>query len=354
MRVAFYPFFSQQDKRTRKFRLDSDSGVKLYAYMARRMREIGWESWLVLPDIRQIEGELPEASHRRYYPGYLAIDNLDRRLQWEPGWLRTFAEFDLVLTQHEFLAYPLRCLCPNLKIVTECGMRPDQAWPETRALFDLAYNAADAIHFNSQTLADEFQHRRKWVWQFAYDEDIRPTRDLMRNIEVVFPARASATGYSGHEEFVKGLRGKGLTVIMTDPTGYLRQTGSCHLDWLPTGNLSRDSYLNVLARSRVVVSLTRNGYGGWAFREAIAAGAVPVCPRLPEYEELLGPKWPYYVEGCLYTAVQRALHHLWHHPDIDKTAVHAKLAASSYQSAWQTAKRDIECLMNSVTVPAAT
>jgi hypothetical protein len=326
MRVILYPFFSQQDKRQRLFRLDSDSGVRLYSYMAARLVEAGHDVAMVVPPIEQCVDALTFPCRTIRSPK-LCIDNLDRRLQWDPTWLRSL-ECDLLLTQHEFLAYPFRCLHPQTKIFMECGMRPDTAWPETREMFPLAWRAADLVHCNSDDLATQMPNST--VWRFGYDDDIAISRGLSRDIDVLFPARASATNYSNHEAFLKAFEGSPLTTKLTDPTSFL-------------GNapLSRAEYLTTLHRSRVVVGLTDNGYGGYAFIEAVAAGACPVALR--SYAHLLTDAWPYFCElGGVREVTERALKLGWAGVSTKIVRrVQQNLLTYSYSSAWAKAKEDI-------------
>jgi hypothetical protein len=183
------------------------------------------------------------------------------------------------------------------------------------------------------------------VWQFAYDDSIR-NGNAHRDIDVLFNSRTSATGYSNHELFASTLLPMGLRVAMTDPTRYYTRS---HLGWLH-GPYSPAEYGGILQRSRVVVGLVGNGYGGHAFREAIAAGACPVALRTPAYEALLTDAWPYFcnaTELSLRTAVLSALEHGWSNvPKGALDAVQANIAKCSYSAAWAQAKADIEGAYN--------
>lgn len=290
--------------------------------------------------------DCPYLPYRIVFPTYsLCPDNLLRRLQWNPEWLIGL-DYDLVLTTHEFIAYPLRCLRPELKIVMECGIRPSTAWPETAALFPLAQAAADAVHFNSQLLADECTAaRRKFVWSFGYEDRVHKVLD--RTVDVVFPARASSTGYSNHRLLVRALKGSELTVVMTDPTSYLRSNPEeAPVGWVPPQPLLKAAYDDLLDSSRVVVGLTANGYGGYAFQEAVAAGCCPVALRCPEYEELLGTDWPYLCDPnpeSLRVTVLSALVGGW--PRQLKEQVHTRVGRNSYSTAWNRAFQDIKGLI---------
>lgn len=343
MKVIFYPFFSQQDKRTGKFLLESDSGVKLYAYMAERMAADGCDVQFVFPDGRQCCGYGDELAYRlrkagverHVIPYRLAVDNLDRRLQWEPSWLRSLG-CDLLFTQHEFLAYPLRCLLPDQRVVMECGIRPGTAWPQTAELFPMAWRSADLVHCNSAVLAkDVSSFAETVVWQFSYEDSVAVARiGGVKDVDVLFNARCSATNYSHHEEFLRAFSGSKLVVRVTDPTRYLGSESA----------LDRGSYVDLLHRSRVVVGLTDNGYGGHAFVEAVAAGACPVALKAPEYEELLTESWPYYCDlGNIAETVRRALLGRWAAVSTKVVRrVQENVAARSYSAAWKKAKHDLE------------
>lgn len=346
MKVLLYPFCSQQDKRTGKFLLGSDSGVRAYSYIGRRMLEEGWEPTMAVPRPEQLADYPPLAFGVDYIPYTVCPDNLRRRLQWQPDWLASL-DYDLVLTTHEFVAYPLRCLQPKVRIVMECGIRPETAWPETAALFPLAQQAADAVHFNSQLLADECRSaRRKFVWPFGYEEREHPA--VERGVDVLFPARASSTGYSNHKLLADALSESGFRVVCTDPTSYLRANpGEVPAEWVPEEQLSREAYYELLARSKVVVGLTANGYGGYAFQEAVAAGCVPVALRCPEYEELLGKGWPYFCTSSPRSLLDVVFFALLRgtSPELLRH-VQARVAKHSYAAAWQTARQDIISLFS--------
>lgn len=349
MRVVLYPFFSQQDKVAGKFRLASDSGVKLYRYMARRMQERGWDVSMVLPHPMQCVDEGFNPGCCVLYPPYpVALSNLDRRCQWHPDWLKTIAhKCDLFMTQHEFLAIPLRILEPQLRIVMECGIKPETAWPSCAGLFQLAWRAASMVHCNSEELARMVRAggaAKAVLWQFAYNEALIGDCTGTRDVDVVFPARASETEYSNHTAFMEAVAPTALNVVMTDPTSYLRRHGTSR--FVTPSPLNGEEYRATLRRSKVVVSLTRNGYGGYAFREAIASGCVPVALREPEYVDLLGTEWPYYAESLQPNSIRSAVEHAlacgWSTvPAATQNSIAERLKESSYGGAWQKALHDL-------------
>lgn len=355
MRVTLYPFFSQQCKVTRRFRLDSDSGVRLYEHLGRTLRAFGHSVTIVTPPHHQCNTMLRTPLTQHVLPE-LELDNLDRRLQWLPSAWRWLAQqTDLLLTQHEHLPYVMRCLGYTGKLVMEVGMRPETAY-STQDLFPLNWKACDLIHCNSHQLASELAMyhgvRNTTVWTYAFDDVLAAPQDMPKTIDVLFNARASATDYSNHKLFVREVQQvlaerPGLQVRCTDPTGYLRKSGDCPQEWVYGVPLAREEYVDVMQRARVVVSLTDNGYGGYAYREAMACGAVPVVPNMPEYVELLGHDWPYVCHvgtpGSVAKAIVRAL-------DGGRPPQWAdawnRLMLSSYTNTSLRARRDLEELFH--------
>ncbi len=344
MRVAFYPFCSQQDKRTGRFLLESDSGVKLCAYMAKQRPD----SYLVLPMTIQCEddrwrGDLPHTSILRV-PYRLAQNNLHRRLQWEPDWLVQLASLvDCVFTTHLFLPFPLRCVAPKCKIVLECDMMPDTAWPQAEPLFKLAWASSDLAVSDSKRMALETSKhsKRSAHWFFAYEDSIAKPRKLERTIDVLFPSRCSATEYTNHTSFVHAMAGSERSIVIGDPTSYLRPH-----KWVLEKPFTRNEYLDVLHRSKVVVGLTQNFGSGYAFREAMAAGALPVTLDTPEYRELLTDRWPYFCTlGTIQATVERALAMGWLGVETWLLQeVMDNLKRTSYSEAWKIAKADFDSL----------
>lgn len=346
MRVVLYPFYSQQDKTSGKFLFDSDSGYRLYSYMAKQMLEVGWQPLMVIPQSDQWAHKPELTCDAITAPFRIAPNNLDRRLQWEPSWLKSLAQYSkLILTQHEFLAYPLRCLAQQCKVVMECGIKPDTAWPQTAELFPMAWRSATAIHCNSEELASQCRPHCPNVfhWKFGYDDSMLDAAGSMRrDVDVIFPARASSTNYSNHAVFMQAMAPE-WRVVMTDPTSYLRSQGLVS-QWTGPEPYSRDGYIRILSRSKVVVGLTDNGYGGYAFQEAIAMGCVPVALRTPEYEALLGADWPYYCTlDDVRSIVALALERGW--PAESKAGVATRIAQGSYSIAWSTAYSDLQRLL---------
>lgn len=342
MKVLFWPGFSQQDKARAKFRMDTDAGVRLYSYLAKEL-----DADLAVPPAEQRIGSVPYTCNERPLPYLVALDNFERRFQWEPALLKAVADtYDVVALQQLTYAVPLRALNPKLTILQECGLLPGEGVPGSEELIRMSWKATDLVHCNSRFIAHRVKPIAKTsVWSFAYDRDcVKPRGPQI--VDVLFNARASATNYSNHDAFIRAFAGNSLTVRMTDPTSYLRATGALPTAWLSDQPLSVDRYYALLASSKVVVSLVENGYGGYAFIEAVASGCVPVALRTPAYEDVLTSEWPYYVEAPKWDAVRAAAHRAldngWDgvHPVV-RDAVTRNVSEQSYQHQLGRAKFDI-------------
>jgi len=60
---------------------------------------------------------------------------------------------------------------------------------------------------------------------------------------------------------------------------------------LVSGELTRDEYIDALARCDLVVSCARHEFFGVAIVEAVASGCVPLLPNALSYPELIRPPW---------------------------------------------------------------
>jgi len=298
MQIAFVPFCSQQCKLTNKFRISSDSGVKMYAALC---RVLGDSATLILPPEKQCLDSVEGCNIVRSPETYLS--NLDRKLHWNPTWLDTLGRLcDVLVTTNEFLPIPMRALHPDLPIVVEGIV--STAWHEVDELYSVAQRCATLVHCNNEQVARKCEGNRV-LWPFGFEDSFLSLRERKsKSVDVLFNSRCSATGYTHHEEFIEAIRNRGLRVLMTDPTGYLRKTDRVP----PYFQLGAQDYDVALAESRVVVCLVDNGYVPTSFLEAVAAGCCPVCPAYSQYVDLLGDA-AFYVEGDggVFPAVRRAL-----------------------------------------------
>lgn len=341
-RVCLYPFCSQQSKSDRKFLLRQDSGLQWLRFLAKQLAEDGVEIAFVLPagdqcaDFAEFCLQLPHCvllTHRT------PLDNMDRRFHWDALLLRNVAETcDAVITHHEFVALPLRALHPRLRIISECVFTPETAWPHTAELFPLAWRAADNVLCSNTELCERVRAAgaRAAVTRYAYDASIAYPRGPASQIDVdvVFPVRGSATNFTNHKLFVEALKDSGLRVVCTDPTRYLRVTNEAPRAWLPQDGYTREQYVDLLHRSKVVVCLTENGSAGTALYEAIACGCRPVTLDLPQYRELgvhhLCGKTPAQVLGAVRSALASSL-------------PIPEVSWASYQAAYPVVKETLLC-----------
>jgi len=345
VRLHFLPFWSQQSKQSNEFLLDRCSGTKYLSYMATECAKLGHDVALAVPRHGQCRTFAPFVGKLLEPTCPVPTDNRRRRLHWDVEFLERVGDADVVVTCHEFAAIPLRMLT-RAKIVLEYGVRPSVAWGEMAPLFPVSWGCAHTVFALSETLAQEMRATGvpARVWKFGYDDVDAAPRGLRRDIDFLFPSRCSATGYTRHEEFLRATAEKGWRVVATDPTSYLRSRGE-HTWAVPHDPLDREQYVECLHRAKVVVGLTDNGYGGFAFQEAVAAGALPVALRCPEYEEILGADWPYLCDlGSLASTLARARVEGWSAATLaQRSAVADNVSVCSYSSAWKRAKEDL-CL----------
>lgn len=351
MKIAFVPFYSQQDKAAGKFRINTDSPVKFYSFMAKKLIAAGHDVSFYVPHANQCVDILPwKASSYavRCLPKNLPLCNMTRRFHWDTAWMGSL-DYDLLITSHEFLSIPLRALKPKMHTIVECGFDPESSFPAANALFPAAWSSASLVHCSNAALAGMVReyvrkHGNATVWPLGFDDSIAMPRNTVRYIDVLFSARASSTNYSNHKIFVDALVGSSYKILMTDQTNYLRANKACPAEWLPEQPLVGDEYVSTLHRCKVIVGLMENGYGGNAFREAVAAGCIPVALNIPEYRALLGVDWPYLCEKhTVAETVHRALTNLWQPVSTDIfNLMWERLSAYSYSNAWNQISLDLQ------------
>ena len=323
MRAVFWPFFSQQDKRTGRVLTETCGDYKMCSWMAERLRIAGWDANVVTPD-----------------DVHVPSDNVAQRLQFHaPDARKAFADADVAIVHHDHMGFPLRQMFPELKIVQGCHVDPFEPWPQFAPLMKMAWDAADLVTVLSPSMRVDTKTRVS-CWPMAFDEQLFAETDELKTIDVLFVNRASATNYTRHVEFLRQID-PDWRVLFTDPTRYMEHAGL-----VPVSQLLRDKthgYRYALKASKVFVALNDNGHGGLSAREAIVSGCCPVALRCPGYERLLGEDWPYFVPSLdeIRETVNHALRDGW---PANKSAVQAAARAESYQSTWPTVVRDLESL----------
>lgn len=347
MRVTFFPFYSQQDKRTGKFLPESDSGVRMYHYMAEAGSRIGWDTRLVVPLDQQCVQPFLPAAHTMIVPYRMDSNNLRRRFQMHLGFVDELARScDVLVTTHVGLPYVMRCLHPKVKTVLEAGFLPETSFQGAEVGVLLNWRSADVVHCSSERIENRLYDvgvKQVFRWPFAYEDSTAQYTGVARDIDVLFNARCSAVGYTNHEAFLRAMEGSPWKVVVPDPTSFVRPA---HPDMVLAAPPNRAEYLKLLHHSKVVVSLTDNGGGGFGFQEAVAAGCCPVTLSLPEYHEVLTTKWPYYASlSNVREVVEHALKLGWAGCSTKVVrAVQENIKKSSYSAAWTGAKADLEGL----------
>lgn len=327
MNVVVWPFCSQIDKTTNVHMLETCGACKQYGFVADRIAfDLRWNVKVVLP-MHSVGAAFVGHKKRLVYSPHT---NPLQQIHWDT---RDIADIlsgaDMLITNHEFLAIPARVIRPDLKIVTLCGILPENL------LFNEAWNRSDLVVTHGDHAAKIMQaHTRTPVvpWKFAYDERNFVGREPMeRDIDVLFVQRCSSTNYTHHLEFLEAMKLLRCRVMFTDVTKYLRSQRPDFEYSTP------ETYFDVLHRSKIAIGMCDNLYGGQALREATRAGCTPVVLDVPCYREFVGEGYPYLLKSMrpeeIATTIDEAL------ADWVPNRVHID---ESYQSAWETIRRNLE------------
>lgn len=319
-RIALLPFYSQQDKQTGKFLLHSCVATKHVMFMARKIHEeLGWKIRLIVPPLKDCQtfpdwdgtGDMLDVHEAPIPP-----ENMAQRLQWYPHrWPTLFKDVDILFTSHELIGWAIKGVYPMMKVIQQHNLSPETAWPWMSPLFDLNYEAVDIITCLSWTMHDFIRLRMRslneeavQVWPFSWN--IQKLNDPIqsqnwappeRDIDLLFVLRGSSTNYSHHVEFIEALKvlrqiGWQGKVYFPDQTRYLTENklleGIENVYVQEGTNKNLGAYTRLLRRSKAVIGLCNNGFGGESVREAIACGAFPILLNCDGYTDLVGEDWP--------------------------------------------------------------
>lgn len=329
MKIAIWPFYSQQDKSTGKFLLNTCGAAKQLSWLARKFTAEGWGVRVAVPwHTDEVTPFPPECARVK---ADMFPCNAIEQVRWDVRELdNVFRGCDVALLNHELLAIPVRRLFPKLKIVQMCSVRPDSA------MFKVAWDSADLVVAQSQTARMAFRPFTATpisVWPLAFNEQDTFAPYKNRDVDVLFVQRCSVTNYTHHEEFLQAMElMHGLRVAFTDVTEYLRKTHP-HLEYS-----TPETYKQYLARSKVAVALNDNLYGGLSIREACRAGCTPVVLDAPCYHELVGERYRHFVRELKPENIADAVHTALDEPRA------VDVSSESYQASWPVVKRDLLCL----------
>jgi len=316
-RIAFLPFFSQQDKQSGKFLLHSCVATKHIMFMARKIHEeLGWKIRLLVPPLKDCQ-TLPDwdgtGDMFDVHEAPIPPENMAQRLEWYPHrWSTLFKDVDILFTSHELIGWAIKGAYPKMKVVQQHNLSPETAWPWMRPLFDLNYSAVDLLTCLSPTMQrfickESLRSERVRLWPFAWN--VQQLKDptwstkwgVHRDIDLLFVLRGSGTNYSHHVEFITALKvlretGWQGKVYFPDQTRYLTENklleGIDNVYVQEGTNKNLGAYTQLLRRSKAVIGLCDNGFGGESIREAIACGAFPILFNCDGYTDLVGNDWP--------------------------------------------------------------
>jgi hypothetical protein len=324
-RIALLPFYSQQDKQTGKFLLHSCVATKHIMFMAHKIHEeLGWKIRLLVPQLKDCQ-TLPAwdgtGDMLDIHEVAIPAENMAQRLEWYPHrWPTLFKDVDILFTSHELIGWAIKGAYPKMKVIQHHNLSPETAWPWMSPLFDMNYEKADVITCLSpsmrQRIRDHLAKQRDFekaidgvqLWPFAWN--IQQLHDPIqsqnwappeRDIDLLFVLRGSSTNYSHHVEFIAALKvlreiGWQGKVYFPDQTRYLTENklleGIENVYVQEGTNKNLGAYTRLLRRSKAVIGLCDNGFGGESIREAIACGAFPILLNCDGYKDLVDKDWP--------------------------------------------------------------
>lgn len=331
MHAVIWPFFSQLDRMTGKFRLKTCADMQWCMFAASKLRERGCSVGIVTPHQQQCLDELPGCA----IPFKHVLENRVRRLHWPMDFVQEL-KADLYICVHETMAVPIRAAHPGAKIFQFCPSFPDASpWKQDFPMYNAAWNAADLV-IGYSALSLNYVRKHSWTRQqvcsMAYDADVLPEfSGGPRDIDLLFIARASATNYTHHVEFMKAVKSFPYRVMYVDVTNYMRANKLVPEEQL-FSKQSQEAFYDLLRRSKHVVCLRDDLYGGFSVRQAIRSGAFPLLLDTPCYRELLGNSWPWFVRlESLAGDILRAFGQK--HP--------VTIADESYQAGWKALEKHL-------------
>jgi hypothetical protein len=329
MNIAIWPFFSQRDKRTGAIQVRTCGASKQMSFVAAELAKAGAHVKMAAP------------VHSDMWKGVKLVGitdveegNVRQRVHWDTYDMdEVFEGCDTALLNHETLAIPVRRLFPKMRIYQMCAVKPDDP------LIRLAWKSADVVVVHTETMREEVHCEGVpyvTVWRMNYDESTLDTTPVAKVNDVVFVQRCSSTNYTHHVEFLAAMPSMpNVSVVFVDVTKYLR------IQRPDLAYCQHEDYNATLLRSRVVVALNDDGFGGQAIREAIMCGCLPVAIDAPCYRELLSADWPYFVSRDFSDIAYVTARAVAEYDHVDLTKLRRHVAAESYQAAWPRIKGDL-------------
>lgn len=317
MKLAIWPFLSQQDKRTGKFLFDTCGATKQMRFIIEQaQQELGWSCVVATPEF----GVFPCTERYADIPN----SNLLQSVHWNTNGLhRVFCDADVALLNHELLAVPVRRMFPKLRIIQMCSVKPPV---DMLDLFEAAWRRANLVVAQGEYAALQIQSRTNTpvsVWPLAWDERLIARSTAPRPIDVLFIQRCSANNATHHEEFLEAMELMlDLRIAFVDVTKFLRMRRP-ELEYVP-------DYLEALRSSKVAIAMYDSWYGGLSIREAVAAGCRPVVLNAPCYDQF--PNRCSAHPAAIAAAIRAALADNKPLPDV---------SSESYQASWESIKRDL-------------
>jgi hypothetical protein len=331
-KVLYIPFFSQQDKETGEFILESDSNMHIMRNIVKVLNGFECDVDVALP--YEPSGIMIGDYNYKYFKPF--NNNVMQRYHFEANdYINLFSEkYDLIInntppvTKNIYATYYyLYKKFPKIVSITHFVDYPSMVKvPDKISYWSRQVDSAEVSNlsvfisslskkmFLEESGLDNSDKITVWKMSFSIEEiDL-----LINKVEkypvktIVFPNRISSTGYSNHEIFIEAVnilwkKRKDFQVIFTNTTKYYSKNminNSIPCAFFVDTEKRKD-YLNMLSRSHVAVSLFLNDvHGGLAIRESIYCGCVPVVTNVYDYVNIVPEDYSYFVESDLSNLVE--------------------------------------------------
>jgi len=346
-RVLYIPFFSVQDKNTRKFLLENDSNIHIMRCIVKLLRSLNCVVDVALP--YKLSGQLYNDYNYVYFTTF--PDNLIQRYHFNVNLYSSLFsnEYDLIINNVPELTKNMCALyfymhkkIPKIISINHYIDFPSEAKVKTE--FSYFSRQIESCHISSNTVFISQRSKEKFeiesgivsdkfkVWRMSFSTDeldsLLHYNKKFSIKTIVFPNRISSTGHSSHIFFIDAI--KGLLKIRSDFRVFFSNltkeySNEYIKEMLPVAEFydgrDREKYLNVLAKCHIVFAALRDIHGGLSVREAIYSGCIPVIPKRDDYITITPENYEFFVDPnlCdLVSVLNRALDSVYKQEYLDK------------------------------------
>jgi glycosyltransferase involved in cell wall biosynthesis len=328
-KVLYVPFFSQQDKETKKFLLECDSNMHIMRMVVGVLEELDCVVDVTLPYIpsKELFGNLRV---KLFNP---PADNVLQRYHFNMDDYVYFfdAEYDMIinnspeLTKNIYAAYYHK----HRKFPKIITLNHFLDFPsEGKIPFRMSYfpRQVESVEISNKTVflcqptIDKFIEESGIRYDYALWRMTFSTNELNSLLgdnekypvkTIIFPNRISKTNHSNHEAFIDAINKlakirQDFEVVFCNITK--AYTDQELIDRTPLsrcfGTQSREAWLNEASKCHIAFSSINDMHGGLSIREAIYAGCMPVVPERDDYLYIVPDDFQYFVKPDLSNLVE--------------------------------------------------